>query len=140
MGYTDEKISANEIIAEKMVEDKDFCFSIVKCKDREEVKKFLAYNGVIADDNDIDYLAKNISEVADICKKLDDKDLDKIVGGSSWDTGWWRGLGEYGAKIAGGAALTATGLLLITFIGAGIKKLGDEKGWWNKDKNKTGSD
>ena len=126
------ELSVNEKITEELLEDKDFCLKIVSCKDSDEVKKFLASHGIDADDNDIDVLAKSISEVEEIYKKLDDKDLDKIVGGQ-WNVERWKSFGRTGAKIVGIGALAVGGLMILTFIGAGIKKLGDEKGWWNKN-------
>ncbi len=125
------RLNKNRIIAEEMMKDKEFCFSIVNCKDRKDVKDFLASKGIDADDKDIDELAKNISEVAEICKKIDEEDLDKIVGGSDPDKA--KELGENGIGLGlGTSAIVLGGLLVLSVVASGIKKLGDEKGWWNK--------
>ena len=113
-------------IGSKMAENKDFCLSIVNCKDRDEVKSFLKSNDIEASDADIDNLAKNISEIADICTKIDDKELEKIVGGA--------GDGNTSDVLTGIgiAGISLGGFGILTLIAAGIKKLGDKKGWWSK--------
>lgn len=124
----------NEKIGLKMVEDKDFCLSIVNCKNRDEVKTFLKSNGISATDSDIDILANNISEVADICARVGDKELEKIVGGQGDEkfkyedtSGIWTGLGV--------AGIITGGLGIVAVLTSGIKVLGDKKGWWTKKKS-----
>ena len=135
MENVENRLSTNERITTEMMNNEDFCLSIVSCNDREEVKKFLASKGIVTDDNDIDNLAENISEIAAICKKLDDEDLDDVVGGD-WTPDDWKNFGEKSSKGLGIGAMVIGGLLILTFVASGIKKLGDEKGWWNKSGSK----
>lgn len=141
------RLNKNRIIAEEMMKDKEFCFSIVNCKDRKDVKDFLASKGIDADDKDIDELAKNISEVADICEKIDEEDLDKIIGGDGSDNGQpdssktdnprttAQNAGEYGIGLGLGiSGIVVGGLLVLSVVASGIKTLGDNKGWWNRGK------
>ncbi|MBR2735286.1 MAG: hypothetical protein IKE05_03750 [Clostridia bacterium] len=163
MKNVENKSGTSEKINAAMMEDKDFCIRIVNCKDRDEVKKFLSSKGIEASDNDIDNLAANISEIADICKKIDDIDLDNVVGGgksdsdtsdddlgfsddddSSGDGGsaggsgeFWKAFSTKTSKAVGIGAVVAAGVLVLSFVGAGIKKLGDQKGWWDKYRNKN---
>ena len=117
-----QKVSnVNEKIGLKMAQDKDFCFSIMDCKDRNEVKAFLKSSGIDASDADVEDLAKNISEVADVCTKIDDDELEKIVGGQD-TTKVWEGIGW------GTVGVGAFGVLIV--VASWIKKKGDEKGWW----------
>lgn len=119
-------VDKRDKIGLKMIEDKDFCLSIMNCKDRNEVKTFLKSNGIEAGDDDVEDLAKNIAEVADICKRVDEDDLEKVVGGK--DTSKvWGGIG-IGLAVTGGL-----GILLV--VASWIKKKGDERGWWTKKKS-----
>lgn len=134
-------LSSREKISLEMIEDEDFCLSIVNCKSREEVKSFLMSKGIEVNDGDIDNLAKNISEVADICQKLDEKELDRIVGGVGGDDSdsskahKWGNFADKTALGLGISGLVVAGFGILAVIAAGIKKKGDEKGWWTKKKS-----
>lgn len=132
MENTEKKLSASEKITAEMIENKDFCSRLISCKDREEVKKFLSSEGIEADDNDIDDLARSISEVADICRRLDENELENVVGGVVDSEKIAKGA----LKGTGIAAIVVGGIGVLAVVAAKIKKVGDEKGWWNKDKNK----
>lgn len=128
-------LNSRKKISTEMLEDRDFCLSIVNCKDREEVKSFLLTKGIEVNDSDIDDLAKNISEVADICEKLDEDELNNIVGGGKTPEEW----GDFSKKAALGVGISAlilAGFGVLSVIAAGIKKKGDEKGWWHKKDSK----
>ena len=135
MKNVENKSGTSEKINAAMMEDKDFCIRIVNCKDRDEVKKFLSSKDIEASDNDIDNLAENISEIADICKKIDDKELEDITGGA--DPDYWGPFSSKAAKGVGISAVVVAGVLVLSFVGAGIKKLGDQKGWWDKYRRQT---
>lgn len=124
--------NVREDITKEMLGDKKFCVSIMECKDRKEVKELLASKGIDAGDSDINDLADNISEIADICRKLDENELDHIAGGiDRYDV-------ITGALAGGGVFLIVAGSLgVLSLVASAIKKGGDKKGWWNKDKRKT---
>lgn len=125
-------LTAREKINAKLSESEDFCFSIINCKDRDEVKKFLADNGIAASDEDIDSLAKNIEEVSDICSKLSDEEMDKVVGGGIGDA-----LGKEEFWTTTGKVLEGSGgVILLLVMAAGIKKFGHRKGWWGSNQSK----
>lgn len=123
--------SVSEDIAKEMMGDKKFCVGIMDCKNRAEVKELLASKGIVANDGDIDNLAKNISEIADICKKLDENELNHIAGGlDGYDVlkGGLVGVGIVGA--------VASGVGILSVIASWIKKSGDKRNWWNKGAHK----
>lgn len=128
MKNKDSNSKVNEMITKEMIEDKEFSLSIMNCKDRAEVKALLASHGIDAGDNDIDVLAQNISEAADICKKLDEKDLENISGGAID----WSKVTDNGAQILGWGLLGLGVIGILSVVGVWIKKTGDEKGWWKK--------
>ena len=118
-------------ITKEMMGDKNFCAGIMDCKNRTEVKELLASKGINADDGDIDDLAKSIYEIADVCKKLDENELNHIAGGlDGYDifTGTLIGVGILG--------VVASGVGMLSFVASWIKKSGDKRNWWNKDKYK----
>ncbi|MDO4200236.1 MAG: hypothetical protein Q4D57_05760 [Clostridia bacterium] len=131
-------LDSREKISMAMLEDKDFCLSIVNCKDRDEVREFLLSKGIEVDDSDIDDLAKNISEIADICQKLDEDELNDVAGGK-WNSEKWGSGADKAALVAGVGMLVVAGLGILSVVAAGIKKKGDEKGWWGKKDSKKDS-
>ena len=127
----DLKKTVGEDIAKEMMEDRNFCVSIMDCKNRTEVRELLASKGINAGDSDIEDLAKNISEIADVCKKLDENDLSYISGGvDKYEVFRKAGLG------IGIAAVSLGGLGVLSVVAAWIKKTGDKKNWWSKSEKK----
>ena len=125
-------LTAREKINARISESEDFCFSIISCKDRDEVKTFLSNNGIEASDEDIDALAKNIEEVSDICSKLSDDEMDKVVGGNIGDV-----LGEEKNWKTGGKIIAGTGAAIVFLVMvSGIRKFGQKKGWWGANESK----
>ena len=132
-------LTAREKINSKISESEDFCFSIINCKDRDEVKKFLADNGIEASDKDLDDLAKSIEEVSDICSKLSDDEMEKVVGGGLGDltSAVSTAAGEEKTWSKGGKIMMGSGatILLLVMI-SGMKKYGKKKGWWGSNQPK----
>lgn len=124
------KKTVSENIAKEMMEDRNFCVSIMDCNNRTEVRELLASKGINAGDSDIEDLAKNISEIADVCNKLDENDLSYISGGVDYEAFRKAGLG------IGVAAITVGGLGVLSVVAAWIKKTGDKKNWWSKSEKK----
>ncbi len=127
----DLKKTVGEDIAKEMIEDRNFCIGIMDCKNRADVKELLASKGINAGDSDIEDLAKNISEIADVCKKLDENDLSYISGGvDKYEVFRKAGLG------IGIAAVSLGGLGVLSVVAAWIKKTGDKRNWWSKSEKK----
>lgn len=121
------EMNNREIIDAKFSEDEDFSFKIMQCKNREEVKSFLISNGIDATDKDVDYLAKNIEEVAEVCSELSDEEMEKIIGGED-------GTAAKFLKGTGITMATLGGLGFLCVAISWIKKSGDKKGWWGPGK------